>query len=274
MRGVIVVTGANKGIGYEIVKGLCAQELPETDILLTSRSETLGKAAVQQLQQEGFEPKYHQLDITDRDSVLKLKDYIQSTYGTVLGFINNAGFAFKNNATEPFAVQARESVRINFFGTLLVIKELSPLLERNARIVNVASMAGSLKILSPPLQEEVTREDLTEEQLVQFMQRFVTDVEEGVHEKKGWPNSAYGMSKLGVVALTRICARNVSDLRPTDGILINCCCPGWCKSDMAGWERPTKTAAEGADTPIFLVLLPESSAIQGQFLSDRQERGW
>ena len=46
------------------------------------------------------------------------------------------------------------------------------------------------------------------------------------------------------------------------------------KSDMAGWERPPKTAEEGADTAVFLASLPAAGAPTGKFFSDRRERGW
>lgn len=110
---------------------------------------------------------------------------------------------------------------------------------------------------------------------VAFFQRFITDVENGIHREQGWPNTAYGVSKVGVAAMTRIQARDISKIAPeSSGVLVNCCCPGWCKSDMAGWDRPTKTATEGADTPLCLALLPKGSDIHGKFLADRAIRSW
>lgn len=169
-RAVIVVSGANKGIGLEIVRGLCAQNLAETDVLLTARDAARGEAAVEQLKQQGLSAKFHQLDITNHDSVVRLRTFIESTYTGIAGLVNNAGFAFKNSAKESFAVQAKETVRINFFGTLSVCQELLPLMQPGGRVVNVASMAGSVSILSPALRDEVMRPDLTEDDLTSFMQ--------------------------------------------------------------------------------------------------------
>ncbi len=55
--------------------------------------------------QSGLEPKFHQLDITDRDSIEKLRDFLQSNYGGLDVLVNNAAIAFKNNAKDPFPVQ-------------------------------------------------------------------------------------------------------------------------------------------------------------------------
>ena len=96
----------------------------------------------------------------------------------------------------------------------------------------------------------------------------------GNDRAQGWPGTTYGVSKAAVHALTRVCARDVAALVPdATGVTVNVCCPGWCKSDMAGWDKPTKTAAEGADTPVWLAL-GGAGAATGRFFSDRKERGW
>lgn len=70
--------------------------------------------------------------------------------------------------------------------------------------------------------------------------------------------------------MTRILARDIHAYvaDPAD-ILVNACCPGWCKTDMAGYERPPKTADEGANTPVYLALLPPNADVHGQFISDQ-----
>ena len=59
----------------------------------------------------------------------------------------------------------------------------------------------------------------------------------------GWPMTAYGVSKLALSAYTRILSRDAHVIE--NGIAVNAMCPGWCKSDMAGWERPPRSAQEG-----------------------------
>ena len=91
---VFQVTGANKGIGFAIVRALCKQ-LDNGIVYLTARNEERGREAVARLNQEGLQPKFLQLDVTDPASVKQLKDYIKETYGGLDILVNNAGIAFK-----------------------------------------------------------------------------------------------------------------------------------------------------------------------------------
>ena len=88
------VTGSNKGIGFAAVRALCKQ-LDNGVVYLTSRNEERGKEAVAKLNKEGLKPQFHQLDIDDRTSVERLRDYLKKTYGGLDILINNAGIAFK-----------------------------------------------------------------------------------------------------------------------------------------------------------------------------------
>ena len=76
---VAIVTGGNKGIGLAIVRGVCKQF--NGDVILTSRDSERGVDAVKQLEGEGLKVKFHQLDITSRDSISVLKEHIEKTYG-------------------------------------------------------------------------------------------------------------------------------------------------------------------------------------------------
>ena len=91
---VALVTGANKGIGFAIVRALCRQF--QGDVVLTARDEPRGRAAVQQLQAEGLSPLFHQLDIDDRQSIRALRDFLRKEYGGLNVLVNNAGIAFKS----------------------------------------------------------------------------------------------------------------------------------------------------------------------------------
>ncbi|KAJ7427747.1 hypothetical protein WISP_04234 [Willisornis vidua] len=118
---------------------------------------------------------------------------------------------------------------------------------------------------SQPLQQKFRSDTITEEELVQLMNKFVEDTKKGVHDKEGWPNTAYGVSKIGVTVLSRIQARLLNEERKGDHILLNACCPGWVRTDMAG-PRATKSPDEGAETPVYLALLPsDADAPHGQF---------
>uniref|UniRef100_UPI004038930B carbonyl reductase [NADPH] 1-like n=1 Tax=Callospermophilus lateralis TaxID=76772 RepID=UPI004038930B len=237
-RRVALVTGGNKDIGFAIVRDLCRQF--SGDVVLTARNEARGRAAVQQLQAEGLSPLFHQLDMDDQQSIRNLRDFLRKEYRGLDVLVNNAGIAFKS------------------------------------RVVNVSSVLSLvyLKLCSPELQQKFRSETITEEELVGLMNKFVEDAKNGVHKKEGWPNSAYGVSKIGVTVLSRIYDWKLSEQRRGDKILLNACCPGWVRTDMTG-PSATKSPEEGAETPVYLALLPpEAEGPHGQFVQDKQVSEW
>ncbi|XP_004634410.1 carbonyl reductase [NADPH] 1-like [Octodon degus] len=271
---VALVTGANKGIGFAVTRELC-RRFPG-DVVLTARDEARGRAAVQQLQAEGLSPRFHQLDVTDLQSIRALRDFLRKEYGGLDVLVNNAGVAFRKTDPVPFHIQAEITMKINFFGTWNVSTELLPLIRPQGRVVNVSSILSlsTLKQCSPELQQKFRSETLTEEELVGLMNKFVEDVSNGVQEKEGWPSSTYGVSKIGVTALSRIHAWKLSEERRGDKILLNACCPGWVRTDMAGPTAP-KSTEEGAETPVYLALLPpDSEGPHGQFISEKKLKQW
>lgn len=183
--------------------------------------------------------------------------------------VNNAAIAFKGSDPTPFKEQAYATINPNFFGTMKVTESLMPLLKKSPepRIVNIASQAGHLKIIkSDELRATFANVD-SMQVLEDLMEAFVTDVQNGEHEQKGWPNTCYGMSKLGVIAMTKILARREPGMR------INCCCPGYCATDMSS-HKGTRTAEHGARTPAMLALSVPADGPTGKFFVDEAEVEW
>ncbi|XP_071087201.1 carbonyl reductase [NADPH] 1-like [Haliotis cracherodii] len=272
-RKVAVVTGSNKGIGFAVVRALCKSY--EGDVFLTSRDEGRGQAAVADLNKEGLQPKFHQLDINDRSSVDQLKSFLQATYGGLDVLVNNAGIAYKNADPAPFAEQGEVSCKTNFWATLDVCRVLFPLLRPHARVVNVSSLVSQFAITkcSPAVQGRFKDPSLTMDGLEKIMQEFVDAAKAGNHQDQGFPNTAYGTSKIGVTVMSFIQDREIrKDLR--EDIVINACCPGYVATDMSS-HKGTKTIDEGADTLVYLALLPpNTTSPKGNFVSDRTIQNW
>ncbi|CAD7693635.1 unnamed protein product [Nyctereutes procyonoides] len=274
---VAVVTGANKGLGFAITRDLC-RNFPG-DVILTARDEARGRAAVQHLKAEGLSPRFHLLDIDNLQSIRTLRDFLWEEYGGLDVLVNNAGIVFTPHDPTPPHIQAEVTLKTNFFGTRDICTELLPLVKPQGRVVNVSSIVSflALKQCSPELQQKFTSEAITEEELGILMNKFVEDVKNGVHEKEGWPDikiAAYGVSKMGVTVLSRIHARKLSEQRRDDKILLNACCPGWVRTDMGGADG-IKSPEEGAETPVYLALLPsDAEGPHGEFVMEKKVEQW
>ncbi|XP_028279927.1 carbonyl reductase [NADPH] 1-like [Parambassis ranga] len=271
---VAVVTGSNKGIGLAIVRALCKQF--QGDVYLTARDVGRGQAAVESLASEGLKPLFHQLNVSDVNSITTAAAFFKDKYGGVDILVNNAGILFKTGDTTPFAIQAEETLKVNFFAARDVLTHFLPLIKAGGRVVNVSSMIGSqaLSQSSPALQQRFRSQDITEDEVVGLMQRFVNEAKKDEHKQGGWPTTAYGVSKMGLTTLSMILARRLSIERPNDGILVNACCPGWVRTDMTSQDAH-KSPDEGAITPVYLALLPPGATEpQGKFLSDKEVQPW
>lgn len=209
MSKVAVVTGSNKGVGFGIVRGLCKKF--DGLVYLTSRDIDRGKKAVAQLEKEGLKPSYHQLDITDNASVETFRDYLKEKHGGIDVLVNNAAIAFKYAATEPVAVQAEQTLAVNYFAVLNTCEKLFPLIRNGGRVVNISSSSGHLsQIPSANLRKRLSDPNLTIPELSELMQRYVEEAKKGTHAAE-WGNSSYSVSKVGLTALTMIQQRMLND---------------------------------------------------------------
>ncbi|MEW5861762.1 MAG: SDR family oxidoreductase [Cyanobacteriota bacterium] len=236
MKKVAIVTGANRGLGFETCRQLAKRDI---QVILTSRDEAKGKAAVEKLQAEGLDVVSHPLDVTSAESIEHLAQFIRNQFGRLDILVNNAGIA-RDPLGDPegsiFNTKVstiRETMETNLHGPLLLCQALIPLMKEHhyGRVVNVSSGAGQLSDMNT-----------------------------------GFP--AYRMSKTALNALTRIFA---NELKGTN-ILVNCVCPGWVRTDMGG-PNATRSVEEGVETIVWLATLPDDGPTSG-FFRDRQPIPW
>jgi len=272
---VALVTGANKGIGLQIARKLAA--VPDLVVVLGCQDLVLGEAAATVLRAQGCTHIVVQrVELEEEASIVSAREYVQREFGRLDILVNNAAVCFNDPTLygtvphTPFEQQAGVTVNVNFFGTLRVIREFLPLLRLSvsARIVNVGSWAGRLSILKAAEKVALfSSPTVTVEELELQLHSFVADVEGGVHAAQGWPNTCYGMSKLGLIALTRVIAR----LEPT--IAVNSCDPGYCATDQNN-NRGTRSAERGATTPVLLALRNPEECVSGKHFLDESEINW
>lgn len=262
-KKVAVVTGSNKGIGFAIVKALCLH-FPG-DVYLTARDKERGKAAIKALEAEGLNPKYFEVDITNRDSIKRLAVFLKEKYGGLDVLVNNAAIGYLPGNPTPFPEQAVNTINVNFFGTLNVCRELFPLLRPHARVVNLSSSTGKLSLLTKESLRQRFLAASTEEDLCQLMNEFVYDAKLGVHEQNGWGPCSYQVSKMAINALTFIQHRRFSQ-DPDLDIVVNAVHPGRCDTDLVN-HTGTLTPDEGAVVPVYCALLPPGvESPRGEYL--------
>lgn len=273
---VAVVTGGNRGIGFETARQLADHGLT---VILTSRESSTGLEAANVLKELGLSVDFHQLDVLDSLSIKKFAEWIEQTSGGIDVLVNNAGVNY-NIGADNSVEHAQNVVATNYYGTKKVTQSLIPLMRPSAvgaRIVNVSSRLGRLngrrnRLEDKDLREKLANlETLSEELIDRTVSTFLQQVEEGTYTSGGWPQmfTDYSVSKLAVNAFTRLMAKMLSDRPDGQKIYINCYCPGWVKTAMTGWAGNV-SAEDGADTGVWLALLPDQ-AITGNFFAERRE---
>jgi NAD(P)-dependent dehydrogenase (short-subunit alcohol dehydrogenase family) len=234
---VALVTGSNRGIGFEIAKQLALKKI---QVVLTSRNPTNGEAALRKLTRDGAKKVvFMQLDVSNQVSVDGLSNEVEKTFGRLDILVNNAGILIDRDdvvASNADLEIVKATLETNLIGAWRMCKAFIPLMKKNGygRIVNVSSGAGQFEYMATS----------------------------GGY----WP--AYSVSKTSLNALTVMLA---SELRGTN-ILVNAVCPGWVRTDMGGSNAP-RSVEEGAATPVWLATLPDGGPT-GQNYYDKKQISW
>ncbi|KAK9103981.1 hypothetical protein Scep_020825 [Stephania cephalantha] len=274
---IAVVTGSNRGIGYEIARQLA---LHGFKVILTSRDIHNCVPSQKSLLDQGLNVALHQLDILSPESVGQFAQWIHHNFGGIDILINNAGVNF-NLGSDNSIEFAETVVETNYFGTKRMIRTMLPLMRPSisgARIVNVSSRLGRLngrrnRLADTTLRQQLNDEDALSEELIDStVTKFLEEVKQGNWNPGAWPQvfTDYSVSKLAVNAFTRVMARELGNRPEGSKVYVNCYCPGWVKTGMTGWAGNI-SAEEAADTGVWLALLPVSEQVTGNFFAERRE---
>ncbi len=223
---IALITGANKGIGYEVARQLAEGGM---HVLLGARDPERGEAAAAKLRAEGLTAvSFLQLDVTDTHSITAAVATIKERFGHLDVLINNAGIAVEREGPATATLEAmRRTYDTNVFGVVAVTQAFLPLLREsaNARIVNVSSGLGSLTQHSDP--------DWEYNSIISL---------------------AYCSSKSALNSFTVLLAKELAG----DRIQVNAADPGYTATDLNGNSGP-QTVAEGSEAIVsFATAAPGS----------------
>jgi NAD(P)-dependent dehydrogenase (short-subunit alcohol dehydrogenase family) len=237
---IALVTGANKGIGFEVVRQLRREGFR---VFLGARNEDAGKAAAEKLNQETRNTgkneghgsvTFLRIDVADRESIKSAAEEFGKQSDRLDALVNNAGILLDDDkeilTTTPEIFET--TLRTNVVGALLMSQAFVPFLKKSdaPRIVNVSSGGGQL-----------------------------TDGADG------WA-PAYCISKTALNGVT------VQLAAALPNFAVNSVCPGWVRTDMGG-SNATRSVAEGASGVVWLACeAPQRET--GKFWRDRKVIAW
>jgi NAD(P)-dependent dehydrogenase (short-subunit alcohol dehydrogenase family) len=140
---IVLITGANKGIGFEIAKQLCEKGFT---IIITARDKSKGLKAVETLSSTGAKVDFIQLDVTSNESIKKAAEEFGKKYSRLDVLINNAGILQDKTDILTLPMELLHiTLRTNTIGIFLVIQEFLKYIPNEGRIINMSSGLGSLK---------------------------------------------------------------------------------------------------------------------------------
>lgn len=236
MSKIALVTGANKGIGFETVRQLAQKGV---HVVLGARDRAKGIEAALKLQAEGLAVEALAIDVTDAASIAAAAKEIEKKHGHLDILVNNAGVLVDEGGkkvSEQTLETWRKTFETNLFGVIAVTQAFLPLLHKApaGRIVNLSSLLGSLTLHSDPKSPIY-----------------------------GYAVPAYNVSKTALNGWTVQLAYELKD----SAIKVNAVHPGHVKTDMGGDAAPMEIV-DGAKTSVQLALIDADGPNGGYFHLD------
>ena len=233
-KKVALITGANKGLGYEMAKQLAQSGVT---VVLAARDAAKGEAAAAKLKSEGLDVRALKLDVTNKKDQAEAAAFLEKNFGKLDILINNAGISADGLAGTSVSATTAQSLEdtfaTNFFAPIALTQTLLPLLKKSdaGRVVNMSSILGSQALHADPASP--------------------------IYDFK---SLSYDASKAALNSFTIHLAHELKDTN----IKVNSAHPGWVKTDM-GTDAAPMEIPEGGKTGVALALLDESGPNGGFF---------
>lgn len=227
-----LVTGANKGIGFETARRL--SELGMT-VLVGARDRERGESAIASLRASSPHVHLVLLDVADEASVEYAAAQVTERFGKLDVLVNNAAIALGSGLPSQQSIASMRALFMtNLFGLVAVTQAFLPLLEQApaARIVNVSTSLASLQLSADP------NTPIAQQSAV----------------------FGYAASKTASNAFT---VRLANELRAKN-IKVNSACPGYVATDL-NQHRGTRSVQHGAEIIVRLATLPDDGPTAGFF---------
>lgn len=238
-KPIALVTGGNRGIGFDVCRQLAKKGIT---VILTSRDSAKGIQKAAELESEGLDVIFAQLDVNDPDSIAEIQKFVEKKWGRLDILVNNAAILLDDPAVESkhpsglFETDKEilmQTFETNVVGCFMLSEAFLPMMiqQNYGRIVNITSGLS---------------------QLEQMQSDF----------------PAYRISKTALNAVTRIFA----DKGRKHHVLVNSIDPGWVKTDMGGPNAPL-TVEQAADTIVWASTLPNDGPTGG-FFREKMAINW
>jgi NAD(P)-dependent dehydrogenase (short-subunit alcohol dehydrogenase family) len=241
---VALITGANRGIGFETAKQLGEKGIT---VIVSARQLAAARDAAEKLKVRGIDAYAIQLDVTQETDRKAAAAYIMEKFGKLDILINNGAKAPKETLlvaknAETTAEEFSEIFEPNFFGLVYLTNDLLPLIKASeaGRIVNVSSILGSI----------------------------------GSHAQPDSPIAGYRVLSYNAAkaALNMFTVQLANELKETTNIKVNSAYPGWVKTEL-GTDYAPMEIPEGAKTSVDLALLG-NDGYTGKFIHLGEELPW
>ena len=271
-RKTLLITGGNRGLGYAIIENLLEKKT-KLKLIITSRNEEQGQEIYNSLCEKYPEEKekeqlyYHQLDITNEESINEIIEYIKKNFKKIDYLINNAGVSSKGT---EFSNEVFEyTFSVNVYGTINFTEKMisNNLINKQGKIILLGGKSGNILKLKNDNLINLFKTAKAADDLFKIADKFKEAINDETCDEEGWYKNTYGVSKMIINTYARLLTKKREISR--EGISVFSCHPGWLKTEMGG-NYAKVDVKDGANNVIYLIELPDgiNKDLQGKFFEE------